>query len=118
MSKQQAWKEWLDKHPDVQGRPDRPILWEGFIAGYEVARAQDIAAMCYMCADPDKYGEPQFITGSMRLWHLVGKEKWNAGQCWAQSLRNFVLPTCTKCGHSGMLNPQGICTHECTPMGG
>lgn len=51
-----------------------------------ISRTDAKAAMCYMCANPDRYKPAQPIEGSQRLFHFQGSDNWNAGQCFAQPL--------------------------------
>lgn len=111
------WKSIQDSGLNVEAHvmAYQAIFGAGFKAGYEARRAKDIAAMCYMCANPERYKSAEKIEGSLRLFHFVGSDNWNAGQCWAQPLLDFSPPLCKKCGRVGMLTDGGICTYDCTP---
>ena len=82
-----AWIEFWTRRPYTL-KDER--IRQAFFAGYDAARAQAVTATCYMCANPERYGPPEAVEGSLRLFHFQGPNKWNAGQCAAQPILEVV----------------------------
>lgn len=54
-----------------------------------ISRDAAMRAMCYMCANPERYRPAEAIEGSERLFHFQVADNWNIGQCGAQAIRGI-----------------------------